>query len=318
MRRSTLLAVALTLLAACDDADGPRDEPHTTPDLSPPDATPLDTAPEDLTATPSDTTSDGCTDGRVVTIVTGRVVDTGGAPVAGARPQACIRQPSGRLICLRPGESADDGTFAQAVPFDAQCMAALTMRVLLPGHDFATTYCRFELEAGGRPVLALPDDLVLHPTTRATTLPPPADATTPRTVVFASGAQLDLVPADLYSGSSAGYAELAATAPLPPEAPGLCALDGDAPAPLGLVAFSPEADLLSTRATLRLPNTDGLEPGTRLDFDVLGGLDCRLADDTLVPEGTWAPAGTATVSEDGAAIELAAVPCLTWLKWQAR
>ena len=77
----------------------------------------------------------------------------------------------------------------------------------------------------------------------------------------------------------------------------------------------PEQDIKGDGWPVTVPNDLGLPAGTATKLWVLGGLNCKLADDTLVPEGNWYEAGSGVVSSDGTTIsstEGGHLPCLSW------
>lgn len=258
-----------------------------------------------------------CSDGKIVLFVRGAVQDgTSGNPLPDARPQACVRvaDSSNTLICVRPSTTDETGAFTQSIPFDAQCMAGITFRVSLPQTHRASVYCKAELPESS-PALNVEAPFVLYPTEPATELPDLGDPQASRTVRFASGLELDLVPGDLYFPSGT-YDDLAAT-PVDPTGPGLCFLDPAAPVN-GLMAFSPEVDVTGAPLPVRIPNTTNLAVGTEVELFVLGGLDCTLASGEPLPEGVWQSIGRGQVSADGSLIEApdTGVPCLTWLGYR--
>ena len=315
----TVALVAASSLSACDpDKDGNRIGPPPPQDTSggTSTATNTNTAPPPDLVTTHDTHEPPPGTCTTVTIVQGQVTDAFGTALAGARPQSCVRGADGTLVCLRPGETGADGTFAQPIPFENQCVAELTMRTLLPESGLATTYCHATLPSGGNPVLALSEPIVLHPTQPASVLPPEGDPSFARTVVFPSGIELDVAPANLLYSSSLGYESMAA-AQVPVNAPGLCFMEPAEPA-IGLIAFYPEVDIASSGTQVRIPNTASLPPGAVVTMEVLGGLDCHLLGGELVPEAEWAEFGVGAVSADGSRIVANAVPCLTWMRYRVR
>jgi len=299
---------AVLLLSACGSA-------ASTPDPEPTDAGEDDVAdradssdaqgPDSRADTP-----EACAAGTIVTTLVGSVVDELGAPLEGVRPQPCVRLERGDLVCLRPATTTADGRFAQAVPFESQCMTALTFRVSLPGARRTTPYCPEPLPERSA-VLNRAEPLVLHPTEPPELLPPEGDPAAVRTVRFVGGFELDVAPRDLFF-TVGGWDDLS-MAVVPPGDDGLCFL-GDGPRPAALYAFSPEGDVTDSAATMRIPNTAALAPAAVVDLFVLGALDCTLADGTALEEGRWQRFGGGVVSADGAFITPdAGLPCLTWL-----
>ena len=246
--------------------------------------------------------------------IEGTAVDEAGEPVEGARPQACIRvAPDGHLICLEPPMAAADGAFTIEVPEDNRCVEELALRLLLPGSEFATTYCEVEVDPEGG-VLTLDEPTVLYATEPPTTLPPLGDEAAARTVVFSDGLELEVTPSEL--GFGVEYDQLAARRV--PVDPAPC-FATDTAGLEGLYAFRPEGPVEGDGFPLRIPNTTGLAPGTTVELLVLGGLETRLPDGTLVQEADFVPFGTATVDDAGEHIESdegVGLPYFTWLGYR--
>lgn len=247
-----------------------------------------------------------------ITRISGVVLDETEAPLPAVKAQACMRvAPELTLICLRPVDTDTSGQFALDVPAEGRCVGDTVMRLLLPGSTRAVGYCPLEAPATGSR-LVLSEPLRMWGTVPAASLPAAGDGTAVRTVRFADGLELDLVP-DAFFGE---YAELSA-ARVPPTARGLCFLD-DVPPFDGLYALQPEGDTDGLVA-VRIPNTTGLAPGTPVDVFVLGALACRGEDRELLPEGRWTEVQSAVVSADGSRIEVApGVPCISWIAYRAR
>ena len=245
-----------------------------------------------------------------IVTVNGTITDPAGNPLPAGLGQVCARvAPGGMLICLRPEEANANGQFSIVVPDSARCVDEITMRVIEPGTNRSTMYCHVDLPAGGNE-LVVPDPLVLYPTTPAVSLPPPGDINASRTVAFADGLELDVVPFDFFSE----YSELAA-AKVDVNTPGLCFLK-DTPAFESLYAFSPEGAIDGTGFDARIPNSTNLAPGTQVGIYILGGLGCKTPSGAEIPEAEWRQTGTGTVDGSGQMIVTAAlqgVTCLTWL-----
>lgn len=242
-----------------------------------------------------------------VTDVSGRIVDEDGAGIVDAFAQLCVRTNLGRLLCLRPTTSGADGAFTADVAANARCMERATARVVKPQTNTATLYCAVPLTTDVSSVV-LANPHVLPATAPATTLPPEGDGVAVQTVTFADGLVVDVAPAALPDGT---WERLAARVLGVDDAPA-CLREG-APPLQTLVAFSPELDIDGPGATVRLPNRGGLAAGATVPVYALGSIDCRRADGELLEEGNWEPIGDGVVSADGASIEVANVPCLTWL-----
>jgi hypothetical protein len=267
-----------------------------------PDDGPADAGLEDLSRSPDcPTTSPWITD------VSGRIVDEDGAGIADAFAQMCVRTNLGRLLCLRPTTSGDDGAFTADVAANARCMERATARVVKPQTDTATLYCAVPLTTDVSSVV-LAEPHILLATTPATTLPPEGDGVAVQTVTFADGVVVDVAPAALPDGT---WERLAARVLDVADAP--ACLRADAPPLTTLVAFSPELDVDGNGATVRLPNRGGLAAGATVPVHALGSIDCRRSDGELLEEGRWEVIGDGVVSADGASIDVENVPCLTWL-----
>jgi len=310
MPRSPLAVLAaLAILAGCDGPSAADAGADAAVDAGRPacDGGPDPLGCERLSADPS------C-EARWIVGVRGRVVTSGGDPVAGARPQLCARvSAASGLVCLVPPASDASGEFTVVVPEDIRCLESAAMRVLAPGEPLATTYCPLDLGAGPGAVLELAEPYELAPVSPATERPARGDETEMRDVTLPGGVTLTLAPAGL---TGDGYEELAGARvdvdPAPCFARDL-ALDG-------AYAFDPEGPVVAG-AGVRVANEDGLLPGTVVDLYVLGGLDTRLIDGTFVDEAELVAFGTATVGADGAEIVSdpdVLLPYLSWLAWKAR
>lgn len=242
-----------------------------------------------------------------ITDVSGRIVDEAGDGVVGAFVQMCVRTNVGRLLCLRPTSADADGAFQADVAANARCMARATARVVQPQTDTATLYCAVPLSTEASSV-TLPEPYVLVATTPAVGLPPEGDGVAVQTVAFADDVAVDVAPAALPEGT---YERLAARVLDAADAP--ACLREDAPPLQTLVAFSPEHDVDGSGATVRVPNRGGLPAGATVPVYVLGSIDCRRSDGSLVEEGHWEQVGDGVVSADGERVEITGVPCLTWL-----
>ena len=318
-RRRALLALTLScvfLIAACGSDTNDSSDTNTTSSGSDDANSSSSGSSGDFSKLPNGSSSSGgdtCEGGTLISILQGTVTDPDGNPIQDARPQPCVRIPSGELLCLRPNPTGADGVFLQSVAFDAQCMVELTMRVVLPGSTDATTYCEIPLPSEDTASLNFDDPLVIFGTTPAATLPPLGTETSARAVVFDSGLELDVTP-DQVEYSTGGYDDLSSVA-VDPTSNGLCFLDA-ADTSAGLFAFYPEANITGAGFPVRVPNTAGLSAGAEVELFVLGGLDCRDAAGETVPEGTWHMFGTGTVSADGTTITSDnGLPCLTWMRY---
>jgi hypothetical protein len=258
---------------------------------------------EDLTRDPS------CpADVAWVTEVSGHTVDEAGAGFADVVVQLCVRTNEAQFLCLRPSTSQTDGAFTVDVSANARCMERATVRVVKPLTDNATLYCSVPLTTEASSI-ALETPYAVLSTTPATALPAAGDEDAVRAVGFAGGLSLDVAPAALPNGT---YERLAARVLDDVNAAPAC-LRVDAPAMSSMVGFSPELDVSGAGLTARLPNSGALAAGTTVPVYALGSIDCRRADGTLLEEGHWDHFADGVVTADGTSVEVAGVPCLTWL-----
>lgn len=248
-----------------------------------------------------------------VSFVSGYVVDSARRPVAGAKAQVCLRtSPGDTLLCLMPADTESTGGFGVVIPDNARCVDDVTMRVLLPGASKVTSYCHVKL--GTETVLNVENPVVLFDTTPAVTLPEFGDGNMARTVVFADGLELEVTPLSFFGN----YDALAVTR-IDPATPGLCFLESPDQVD-ALYAFSPEDNIDGT-FPVKIPNDDGLAPGTTVDMFALGGLECVRSNGENIGEGDFELYGTATVDEAGEFIvsnEDGHLPCLNWFGYKAR
>lgn len=269
-----------------------------------PDAAP----PPDAAFTPSE----GCP--AEIDIVRGQLVLEDGSGLGGAKAQLCVRAPGARdVVCLRPADTADNGRFQIDVPEDVRCMDAAVMRNLKPGEQLATTFCQLEMRADGHIIAAPP--FVMYATTPATDRPEEGDETAVRTVTYAGGLEIDIVPGDLYTGASPAYPILS-SAVVSPDA-NLCT-QGHTPDFAGLIAFSPEADVDGPGLAMRIPSE--LAEGTTVGLFALGGLNCAIEGETL-HEAEWTQFATVTVGAGGVIATDAGpegLPCFNWLAWEVQ
>ncbi|MBW2460202.1 MAG: hypothetical protein JRH11_01065 [Deltaproteobacteria bacterium] len=274
-----------------------------------------------------DTGMDGTTDvgaradsgasceGTLVAEVHGTIETESGGPIAGARPQACIRRSPGRaLTCLEPPTADAAGVYIIEVPDEFQCWASAALRMLLPEGGYATTYCDLDPSPTVDGVLTLADAHVLYATPPAITRPPIGDATAMRTVVFDDGLEMDIVPDRL--GFGVDYDALSGRrVPVGSDAPCFAAGAGLA----GLYGFGEEGSADGGGVPVRIPNTTSIPAGTRVELLLVGGLATELADGTPVEEADLVAYGTGTVSADGTFVESdpgSELPYFTWLGYR--
>ncbi len=258
------------------------------------------------------TAADGDCGASTFAYVSGFVVDQFNRPVPGAKAQACVETVNAGLLCLMPADTDDNGGFEVILPDNARCSTDFAMRVLLPGDDKVTQYCHTELE--DETVVKLTEGIFLYDTTRGTDAG--GDDNTARAVTFADGLEIEVTPATLFDPVTDRLAAVALDA----DSPGLCFLEGQ-PTPDAVYGLSPETDILNDAYPIKVPNTKGLAPGTTVDFFVLGGLDCTLANGDKVGEAEWRQYGTGVVDGAGEFInsnEDGHLPCINWFGYKAR
>jgi hypothetical protein len=247
-----------------------------------------------------------------VSAVRGWVVAPGGKPLPGVFAQLCVHPAVGNFVCLNPAPTDDEGVYTLEVPEQYRCLDQVGMRVVAPGANRATAYCPMDFSQG--PAIILEEPSVLPFALPATDLPPLGDEDEKRDVTFADGLVLEVTPSLLFSGS-VRYDRLSARR-IPTDAVGLC---GGAETFDGLYVSYPEDRIEPPGFALRIPNTTDLPAGAPVDLFVLGGLDCKLHDGTLVQDGVWAKFGEGRVTEDGATIlsnEGAGLPCTNWMGYR--
>ena len=257
-----------------------------------------DTGPSctDTEFIPVEATPDPACPGAFVTEVRGAVVDESGEALPGARAQLCLRTAEGgNLLCLRPEETGCDGDYQVVMPDANRCVDEITMRVLEPAADRATTYCHVDLSEAEGTIDTIGSPFTLYTTTRATTVPE-GDGT----LVFDNGIEVDVVMDALDPTTAFDFPAIAVTE-VDAADQGLCFLEGDTDYE-HIFGFSPEINVVDTAFALRILNIGGYDPGTTFDVYALGGLGTTV-DGSELAESVWAVAATATVTEDGAFIE---------------
>jgi hypothetical protein len=209
-----------------------------------------------------------------------RVVDTDGAPVANIPAQAC-----GFNLCLF-GDTDGDGRVVHEGQHDLQSAAFK--------YGDGVRYAQLALLLGEGPDYALGDQITLA-------LPPIANA-----MPFQSGTTLRSGGVELTIASDADVEfDVLAVAEdervflaseFPPDRFPETAQAEDFAA---LFALGPVKTKLCPPAQLRLPNSNGIAPGTKLEL-FAHGTDVR---GEFAPYGQWARVSGATVSGDGEFIE---------------
>lgn len=250
--------------------------------------------------------------------VRGWIVAPGGQPLKNAFAQFCIYSSTDSYVCLSPATSDENGIYTVEVPEAFRCVKEVAMRTLAavehPKANRAIVYC--PVTTGDDPVVRLEDPSVLPLIVRTEDLPPVGNEDEAREVVLADGLTLQVTPS-AFSFGVGKYEELSARF-VPADAVGLC---GDAPTFDGLYALHPEDQIEGSGFPFSIENTTGLPAGARVEFFVLGGLDCKLADGTKLAEGEWARFGEGEVSADGTSIhtdEGVGLPCTTWLAYRLK
>jgi hypothetical protein len=254
-----------------------------------------------------------------VAAIRGWVAAPGGAPLAGAKAQACVTAADKMFSCLAPVDANSEGVFTVNLAEDIRCVERVTLRILMPRSGRATYYR--PLDVTGDPVIRLEDPAVLPFATPAVDLPPLGDEDAVRPVVFDDGLTLQVTPSLYWSGS--GTYEAFAGRRVPPDAVGLVPSARDF---AGIYAFYPEGEMSVAGETspgfpLSIPNVHDYAAGTAVELFVLGGLECHLQDGTKVEEGHWAKFGEATVSEDGTTIDSnpgVGLPCFNWFAYRPK
>lgn len=259
-----------------------------------------------------DLTRDPSCQGSWVVIVDGVLHDESSAGLQG-KAQVCVRvSPTNAQICLRPVDSTPSGEFSVLVVESARCIQSMVMRSLVPGTSYAASYCHVDVTAD-EPIVEIPDPVVLYDTEPPQTLPPEGQTDQARTVVFADGLELEVTPDD-FNGD---YTKLASKK-VGPNAPRPCFLPAGETFD-GVWALGPEEDVAGDGFPVRIPNDQGLAPGTVVDLYVLGGLFCQLpGSNEQLEEGRWEAYGTATVNAGGDYIEGGRLPCLNWFGYKAQ
>ena len=207
------------------------------------------------------------------------------------------------LLCLRPVDTEAAGDFSISVSENARCTKEITLRVLDPALSAATIYCHPENATS--PTTTFTGDLPLFPVTART-------SDSDNTLVFADGLSIayDGGEFELGAGEAANTMSVKVAGS---DREKLCFLKDASVESAFFVG--PEQDIKGDGWPVTVPNDLGLSAGATAKLWVLGGLNCKLADDTLVPEGSWYEAGSGVVSADGTTItsvEGGHLPCLSW------
>ncbi len=289
-------------VAADAATDGTVD---TTPDVA--------DVPEELDLTPDP----DCTEGTWLVRIGGTVQLDDGSTEEGLKAQVCLRRAASDVaICLRPQNTAADGSFAVLLPENERCVEQVSLRILKVASTYATTYCHVELEGAGADHV-VPEPFVLFDTSDAVSRPALGEATASRDVELLDGVVLSVVPSALESdGSAEDTYEALRAVQVDPASTATCFVD-PADGFAGLIGFDPESNVTGSSFDITLPNPTGIAAGAEVEILVQGGLFVKNDRGELVPEADWVRGGLGTVSEDGATIvATAAVPGLNWLAWR--
>ena len=247
--------------------------------------------------------------------VTGRVTDTAGTGLAGARTQLCVTTPSAYL-CLTPPTTNESGEFDIGLgDVGSRCVVRAVMRTTLYTDRFASAYCDVDpMPVDG--VHALANPVVMHRVEPPTCLPGGDDLmdSEARTIAFADGLEIDLAPEQIANPDY--YFELGA---VQADLTGSCMLnhapEGGFEATWGL---RPDVNV-DGGVAVRFPNVTSLAAGTQVDLYVMGGLSTSLGEEMPVEEGHWAKYGTGTVNAEGTHIvsdEGSLLPTLNWVGYR--
>lgn len=302
-----LLAIALAFFLAACGGDDTTEAPDASDSSDTSDASEAADA-SDATDTSdasdaSDATDPNC-GGTYVSEIAGTVTTPEGAGFAAAKAQACIRTFGDEtLLCLRPVDTEASGDFSIGVSENARCTKEITLRVLDPGLSAATIYCHPENATS--PTTTFTGELPLFPVTARS-------SDVDNTLTFADGLSITYQGSEFELG--AGEAANAMSVKVSgADREKLCFLKDTTVQSAFFVG--PEQDIKGDGWPVTVPNDLGLAAGDTAKLWVLGGLNCKLADDTLVPEGSWYEVGSGVVGSDGTTItsvEGGHLPCLSW------
>ncbi len=304
-RTLTWSLVALMAFAtnACGSGEENADQDATTT-TDPSDSTDASDSSDPSDASDATSPSDPNCGGTYVSEITGKVTTPSGEGFADAKAQACIRTFGDEtLLCLRPADTESSGDFSISVSENARCTKEITLRVVDPTLSAATIYCHPENATS--PITTFETQLPLFPVTLRT-----SDAD--NTLSFDNGLSITYESSEFELGT--GEAASAMSVKVSgDDLNKLCFLE-DATVESAFFA-GPEQDIKGDGWPVSVPNDLGLAAGETAKLWVLGGLNCKLADDTLVPEGSWYEVGSGVVSSDGSTINTVDgghLPCLSW------
>lgn len=314
------LLLSASILSACGgDSDPGSDQASTdagsdasavdaSADASTPDASAADAGSDD-SGTPAET----CT-GGTITSLSGKILDTAGAALSGAKAQLCLENTAGNFSCLQPGAAGADGSYSVSVPASHHCSDRVALRALTTT-DQPSTYYQL-------PIASL---------TGAVTLSAPQTLYTPEAATTSgadSSLQLTLADGSIFSPNTdvffslktgAAFADLqahklSATDPLPL---GVTAGDYE-----GMIVFAPEGNIQAAASAdsaeenrLRL-NVGAAAAGTTVNVWGQGGLSCERAGEKI-EEGVWQQLTAAPLTVDASGFVELSLPCLNWVAWKA-
>ncbi len=286
---------------------------------------------EPLHSAPPETLCDGttCECGTFIQTVRGKVVDSEGTPLAGAKAQVCSRSASdGGTVCLPPVDTAADGTFTLTVPPGQNCMYETVMRALVANEAYSTYYCTITgddlvavdgvLDLTGNPAVLYATTPLLNPPpivvdTDDDGVPDDYEWGVAQTVMFEGGLEIDVV-ANKYFNSALGIEPMAAR--WIEGTDHLCDVAAIEGAP-GVWAISPEGDAFETTFPARIPAA-GLADGTEVKLFIEGGIGLTKLDaegeKEECGEGVWTHFACATVEGGMVTLEWsAALPAISAL-----
>jgi hypothetical protein len=270
-----------------------------------------------------------CACGFNLETVTGKVVDSSGAPIESAMAQVCVRGVDDAMACLNPVPTNAEGVFSMSVPVDKTCVAEAVMRITDTNVSRSTSYCSYTKDTlpdavyadGAMDLTAAPVTLI--DTIAATTMPAyeidedgEEDWSKTYTVGFEGGLEIDVIPNN-YFNSAQGMAPMAAV--WIDDVSTLCGSEAIAGAP-GAWAISPEGDVFRSSFAARIPAPE-LADGTSVKLYIQGGIGSHLYEGEgekgeECREGAWTHFGCAEVQNGVITLEGAnGIPAIGWLAY---
>ena len=257
-----------------------------------------------------------CT-GNYTAIIRGSAQDQGLQPLDAVLAQMCIDDGTDSPKCLNPIATCSPGYFEIPLEEVDRCLSSAVVHMIpMDSARFASTFCNLEFSSTPSSDLTVDMPFTSFALQAPTDLPPLGTASSTRTVTFAGGIEVDVVPGRYFGAGP--YADLGSRTVSSGE-PVPCGADGQDFD--GIVAFGPAGNIqdpgnpVSAGFDLRIP-ADGLVEGATVELFVQGSLDCQLEDGTRVKEAEWRKFGEGTVDANGM-IAGARLPCFSWLAWRA-